>query len=369
MNAIVTTERAANDWTLRCAGRTGQSAPGRAPLAAPIEPKQLPEIRAEIVDWLQRYDNVSAHWASITPPYNEAGMYADAQRNARFLRQGDLYFVSRQMADEVLTAAAEMPGYFLRLDDPPAPSGLVVWERPVNEPRELNLLIGAPVIAASWGPHPAGVEVRFWVHQEDWIADTINAQERGDGRTLGPAEVAAARKSMRRDLPSRLIPATATVLCPGEQATWPSSALRRRDLVSPVHVDDETIMAVAMAVASEQALVATWKLMRQEIAVQEPVEPERAARKRIARISPQLPTEVRIVSLRRPAPALGASTAAGAGRKGRVYTHREDVRPHWRNVYCPSTGDHDRKWIAAYERGPVGAPKRQAAPLVSVLRR
>ena len=340
--------------------------PSRAPLAAPIDPKQLPEIRAEIVAWLQQ--GMSAeHWASVEAVSHQAAIDADARRYARFLGQAGLFFVNAEMTDEVIDAADAMPGYSVTRDDPPSPSGLVVWQHPVTQPALMTNLIGGPMIAASWSPHPQGFEVRLWTHQDDWIADEIYAQEHRQQRAL-PAQVATAlRQTLRRDIPVRLVPTTVTVLPPVNLERWPTSAARRLDAIRDGEGMDETLRAVRIAVAGERTLVATWKLMRQEIAAQERAQPERASCKRIARINPDLTTEVRIVSLRRPRPAPGTTT--GTGRTGRVYTDREDVRPHWKNVYHPSDGTHDRRWITSYERGPHDAPKKASGELVSVLRR
>lgn len=357
MNAIQTAPGAAPP--------DGSDGPVRAPLAEPLEPRRLPEIRAEIVQWLHDGAGVVGNWASITFPANEDTIRADALRNARFLRDGGLYLVSAEMTEEILEAAAAMPSYSLRRDDPPAPSGLVVWQHPVTSASPMTRLVGAPMIAASWGPHPQGFEVRLWAHRQDWIADAVLAQELYEGRRMSAAEVEKMRKILYRANPMGLVPATVTVLPPAELDEWPTSALRRRDLLAAGEEVDETIRAVHVAVEGERALVATWKLMRQEIAAHELVTAERSARKRIARISPQLPADVRVVSLRRPRPEAGTAT----GRRGRVYTEREDVAPHWKNVYFPSTGTHERKWISKYERGPKGAPKRTPAERVDVLRR
>lgn len=96
-------------------------------------------------------------------------------------------------------------------------------------------------------------------------------------------------------------------------------------------------------------LLSTWLLMRQPLAEDAAVQPDRAARKRLARAGHE-PAPVRVIELRRP------KTTSGHGDSDREYHHQWIVRGHWRQQWHPKRQVHRPVWIAPHIKGPEGAP-------------
>jgi hypothetical protein len=89
-------------------------------------------------------------------------------------------------------------------------------------------------------------------------------------------------------------------------------------------------------------------LLRQRVAEESTVMPDRAARRRYAREGKE-PPPVRVISIR------GAS-AHGGGDGSREYVHRWVVRGHWRRQWYRSIQAHRPIWITPYVKGPEDAP-------------
>lgn len=89
-------------------------------------------------------------------------------------------------------------------------------------------------------------------------------------------------------------------------------------------------------------------LLRQRIAEESTVMPDRAARRRMAREGRE-PAPVRVISLR-------GGSAHGGGDGSRAYVHRWMVRGHWRRQWYPSIGQHRPRWISPFIKGPDDAP-------------
>lgn len=89
-------------------------------------------------------------------------------------------------------------------------------------------------------------------------------------------------------------------------------------------------------------------LLRQRVAQETTVSPDRAARRRMAREGRE-PASVRVISIR------GAS-ASGGGDGSREYVHRWVVRGHWRRQWYPSIQQNRPIWITPYVKGPEDAP-------------
>ncbi|MFF4338118.1 hypothetical protein [[Kitasatospora] papulosa] len=98
------------------------------------------------------------------------------------------------------------------------------------------------------------------------------------------------------------------------------------------------------------ALRSMWLLMHQPLTEVVTVEPERSAATRLRKAGRE-PAAVRVIELRRPKNAGGAS-----GDSNREYHHQWIVRGHWRQQWYPARQVHRPVWIAPHVKGPDGAP-------------
>jgi hypothetical protein len=89
-------------------------------------------------------------------------------------------------------------------------------------------------------------------------------------------------------------------------------------------------------------------LLRQRVAEESTVMPDRAARRRMAREGKE-PPPVRVISIR-------GGSAHGGGDGSREYVHRWVVRGHWRRQWYRSIQAHRPVWITPYVKGPEDAP-------------
>jgi hypothetical protein len=95
--------------------------------------------------------------------------------------------------------------------------------------------------------------------------------------------------------------------------------------------------------------MAVWTMMRDYVQTQPAV--PRSARRRAARAGAPEPAPVRWVTLRR-----RRSSSTAKGTQDVHWQHQWLVSGHWRNQWYPSIQAHRPRWIAAYLKGPEGAP-------------
>lgn len=333
---------------------------------ATLTARQLPEIRAELTAWLADPNGGAHIWSRFSDGERADRERAAAGRSATHLRGAELYYVAEDLTALAAAAGASLPSYRLSEQDIPAASGLVVWQKPITERRELVEVTGCPVLAASWGPHRGGVEVRWWVHLDDWLEEIARPDPALGHDAMGRAEIAR----LRRENPAPLVSTFASHLRFGQHPSW----LRTDYDATPAderadHAQWQLDMAAysELTETAERTLVSTWLLMGQTLVREERERPPRSSERRIARLSPSLASEVRCVQLRRG--HADPDPKAEVGAHGRTRSHQWIVSGHWRNHWYPARGDHRPIWIAPHMKGPDGAPLLDPAKLVHVLRR
>jgi hypothetical protein len=91
---------------------------------------------------------------------------------------------------------------------------------------------------------------------------------------------------------------------------------------------------------------------------------DRHTRKRMAKQNTELPPILRVISLRR----MEQERPKGASHPV-DWQWKWEVRGHWRNQFCPSTGDHKPVFIEAYIKGPEEKPLKPPGLKLFVARR
>jgi hypothetical protein len=331
---------------------------------APVyEPRRVPQLAADLITWLASDQAADSEEEAQFNPEGATGPRCPTHRTAEFIRSGRLFAVSAQMTGTSVAAGGQLAAYHLDERTPPYPSGLVVWHEPITNEIPVQDDVHVPVIAASWGRYSRGFEVRFWTTREHVIEALATVYERTHRAT--PAEVRRLGDDARARFAAPLVPVSSSVLYIDDAPEWPCPPLTTR---APTGADVALYLVQYMSAmeSCERTLMATWMRMGEEVAVETREQADRAARKRIARLDPRLPSEVRLVTLRRVSEPLPAPTT---GQDRGPLTYRQPVSKHWKNVYFPSTGTHEYREIAGYKRGPKDAPERESATPVGVLRR
>lgn len=95
---------------------------------------------------------------------------------------------------------------------------------------------------------------------------------------------------------------------------------------------------------------AFFTLVSQRVATCDRRRPDRAARRRAARMG-MVSTDVQVIDLRRTEP-----TTKPSAENPVDWSHRWVVDGHWRNQYLPSSKAHRPTWIAPYVKGPDDKP-------------
>jgi hypothetical protein len=289
-----------------------------------IRPQDLPELRAEIVNYNESARGV-AYWgrrsfdpASYCPepdgtvlvvdPYPEVRRATECYR----LRDSELYFVSDDMTELAESAGRSLPKFQIEEHDVPSPHGFMVFAHPLHEILEEQDGTCAYIQAASWS-----VARNPQMGTSLWLSIYANLGHTPD---VG-ADMAAPKWWYAVD-------------CEWSFGTKDDRAYPEH---SPLSIWGPSV-------------IAAWLLMMQPLAVVSEVEPDRAARKRLHRIN-QDPAAVRVIELRRPKHSGGEP-----GESGREYHHRWITRGHWRQQWYATRQVHRPVWIAPHVKGPEGAP-------------
>lgn len=287
---------------------------------------RLPKIR----DSLQRLlaDPGSALRTSLTRSGDD-DTAAPLNHVARSLGVAELYWVAPGMAALSVGAAETIPQVCWTTGERPSAHGLLVFDGGIGTLDYQDTPI--PVDAVSWGPHPDGLLVSYYVARsrlDDRLADR--------GAQIDTTAVPP------------LVPISGeTLACEG----WQSAD----ELPGPAR----TVLTT---------LAAAWALMKQPTIIDRiPVEVERKVRAAYGRAGRGDP-EVTLVALRRQY-RLSGQPPLDPDQPGRHYKHRWIVRGHWRQqVYGPQRSLRRPTWIPSYVKGPEGADVLETAK-VNVWRR
>ncbi|MFD3336133.1 hypothetical protein ACFWV1_26320 [Streptomyces sp. NPDC058700] len=328
-----------------------------------IQARQLPEIRAELAQWLQDPGEHGGPetWARGFDPKTAARERQAAKDWALSLKAAELFYASADMTRLAVSAGMALPSYRLHPEDLPAPHGLLLWEEPATDAHDGTELVGAPIIGVTWAVHGGGVHIRTWAHREEWLTAMAKGDPRAGLEDLTPAEI----RLVRQQYPYPIVCLSGGHLPFGQVPGWLNMAPEDTSGMSLVELEDHARSSNRIEQA-ERALVVTWLLMGQSLAREESVQAPRSSAKHIARIDPNLLTAVRYVRLRHHSVPQQAGAGEGGGR---AYRHRWIVRGHWRNHYYPSRQTHRPIWIDQHIKGPDGAAILDPEKLVNVLRR
>jgi hypothetical protein len=260
----------------------------------------------------------------------------------RWVQIADLYYVTEPMSAVVRQAAESMPPYRFLKEDMPSPIGLVVWAAPIGK------------IDDAWIEHHADRRV----HEAVWFRAALWAPATTE---MGPGVQVSLFSDTDTLIDRGIAPDgyTDDQLARFKQALGPlayydEAALPYADLA------DHPIKNSAFA-----AVMTTWLIMGQRIAVVEHERLPRQMRRAAARAGEPEPT-VRTITLRRAAKP-GQADEDGQGPK-REFHHRWIVKGHWRQQWYASEQRHKPIYIADFVKGPEGAPMI-GGERVSVLRR
>jgi hypothetical protein len=277
-----------------------------------IRARDLPKVRDRT---LAHLEDPQADVRARTGAENQPSLDAAA----RHLRAAELYWVSPDMAALAMSAGEQLAAACWATADRPAGCGMIVFDGGVGQ---VDIGGGAspawvPIQACTWGPAEGGCEV--WLYNaRSWFADLV--AERG-------AELVMERVPPLMPLHSLVLPVD-----------------------GPVPFAD----LPATAVPVMQALAASWLLMQQpQLTDRTQVRPDKSVRKAYARLGRPDP-DVTVVDLRRQYVPDNQDHDAGEGRR---YRHRWVVSGHWRQQPVgPERAQRRQTWIAAYVKGPDGAP-------------
>lgn len=279
------------------------------------------------------------------------------------LAAAELFYVTEDMTELTMQAAAAKPSYQIYADKLPAPVGFVVYGKPFcTVPPQAGLAPGQRVelAAALWAPvpdvggGPGGPQPGIMVvtlQDTDVLLWTQPVTELS--RAATPSALRSVLEGMRRQYGP--IAYHEEYPLPYGDRPW----------------DEEGVVIGNAAVAS---LMTTWTLMGQRITEVAPAQMPRHVRKQAARQGRPEPT-VRLVDLRhrRRGDVLPADEQVERdGEPTRKYTKRWVVKGYgyWRNTWYPSKQRHEEQfvWVPEYMKGPEGAPL-VGGERVNVLRR
>lgn len=275
-----------------------------------IRPRDLPKRRNQLLQHLT--DSSSALSRVSGPP--EGQSLDDVVRQ---VRAAELYWVAADMAALAMSAGESLNEARWGPDVRPAPCGLALFDGGIGSyPKPLRG-VDLPVDACSWGPAVGGCLVVFYSTRRR----VMEAGATADPATLPP-----------------LIPYASTVLPVGGPVPLDEAAAR----------DDVPVPVIA-------ALAASWLLMQQPtLAERASVRPDKSTRATTQRLGMGDP-EVSVVDLRRLYRPDDREEDGEEG--GRRFRHRWVVSGHWRDqAYGPDRALRRQTWIAAYVKGPDGAP-------------
>lgn len=253
----------------------------------------------------------------------------------RWTRAAELYYVTPAMCAVVEQAAKSMPPYRLTHDDLPSTSGLLIWGEPPVVEQHTTEEISVPDTCATRGMLWSVAFDQSWgyVVIVNILADTDILLRSGAYAEYRGTAV----DGLGRDLLDRMIaemgPLSIVDSFPLVYADRPEHKVSYRDVA---------------------AVLSTWLLMGQRIAVTTTERADRPYRRQMAREGKPEPL-VRSITLRR------ASTATVSDHDGqgptREYHHQWIVSGHWRNARV-GEGRTGRRivWVTEHIKGPEGAP-------------
>ena len=260
----------------------------------------------------------------------------------RWLRGAGLFFVSDEMTAMCSEAAHTMPVYNLRPDDVPTNEdgdkiGFMVWGAPVVE-MDAARAWSLPEQGEAW----CDLRAVLWAPCETVVGPGVLVTLWADTARLLSSPRYQAHEV---EQPGFIGNIGATL--------GPLACFDAVPLPYGIGVDRVAQQQIKVLYQPIAAVLSTWLIMRQRIAV---TTRERADR----------PVRLEYRAARRPEPSVRHITlrrtytvdepSAEPKRPGRVYHHRWPVVGHWRFLDRERYPDKTPTWVAPCERGPKGAP-------------
>ncbi|WP_331773251.1 hypothetical protein OG948_58650 (plasmid) [Embleya sp. NBC_00888] len=305
--------------------------------------QDVPELQAEMAAWAH---DTTGHGATgyFTTLFTAAGIHrlptgpafaghtvpaSVARHLADTLDLAEAFYVTADMTALAHHAARSLTDYTFTVEDLPAPAGLLVFQDPPDDSDRNG--VRRPVHAITWGPQRGTTAVDYWTRHYTAMYPVPHTDTRPRPHPTRPEH--------------RLHP----VHTPHHHDFALSAALHPGSPVDAAFGDHNA--------HTLRLLAATWLLMGQTIATHTTRDIPRAARRRIARLTPRTPARVRVIELRH---ARTSGDGAEENTPGtRAYQHRWVVRGHWRRYRAPRFSDEVRArpiWIGDHIAGPPTAP-------------
>lgn len=332
-------------------------------------PRNMPDERVRLRDWCANW--LAPHLTSllgmdilkdVTDTGNESVLVPDdllgrphteigeelARRERQRVEKAELYFVTRDMTAVAIGAGRQLPAYDLDYRHLPSPYGFLIWQAPIAVAAQSGEFptITAPIdiVAATWGVVPDGVWVTFWTSAEQVYAAGANVFASAAQMEKIRVSQGSPELIFERELSMQF-----------GACEWEEIGLTRKGILKVVEEVDLAAPDVADTAHLRGTILATWKLMSQKISLTRRVEPSRQRRRALTRMKDPLPSDVRLVALRRSDSYDQKDVPRDSG-SGWHYSHRFRVSGHWRNQYYPSTENHEQIYISDYIKGPEGTP-------------
>lgn len=297
-----------------------------------LEAREMPEVRRKMLNYFSSdfgehmIDSYYHHKGGTSPSFPDPD--EDTYQQLKQIRditwkEADLFHVNEDMSFLADAAGATLPGFTLTGDDTPAPVGVCYFERPVHVTHDgmrTSLLTWQAVIHPETGHLGIYIEeyAEFPVRQLTWTPKP--------GAVLPPFILVFDTTLWGGDVDELHVEATKQEV---------------QDMQKGGNINGHVILT----------LIATWMLMKQEVATVEH-EPLSRHQKRQATHGNRSASAVRVITLRRTSHAAGGRDADS----GRRHVHRWVVKGHWRNQWYPSQKRHVPIWITPYVKGPDDAP-------------
>ncbi|MFJ1667411.1 hypothetical protein ACIOK4_13680 [Streptomyces bottropensis] len=288
--------------------------------------RQRLQVGSQAIAEMHRDDTVVADWFGLN-----AEQVADTETAK--LEHSVLFHVSREMTELAAEAARTLPAFGADGQDFPAEVGLLFFNG------------GVP---ASWGGYIVHIHAASWQVLEGCVQfafflDTASILSIIEGKEDYLRQAFRVDASSADGLWFNDVTRSLLMFCEGVDD---DQADRLRDQAGevPGPKGEAGVTSTGLHVLRSALL-----LMQQPLADTSEAQPDRAARKRLARAG-RKPAPVRVIELRRP------KNTGGHGDSDREYHHQWIVRGHWRQHWHPKRQVHRPVWIAPHIKGPEGAP-------------
>jgi hypothetical protein len=302
------------------------------PFLLSLRPADVAHLRRQLRDWWSRPGEwqlrLAAQGRRCLPGW-DGTMGEDAMASQYWMagtfREAELYWVSPEMCDVLISLAGSIPDC---LPQPPVDQAFVVFAKSIPG---TDAETGEDIFTSAflWG------EVQMFgvgpcLVMESYAWRDLVASYNGLPEKL--------QERYRQCIPTRLMPTGGS--------EWPYQSMTS-DFTS---LGDEAGTVMTTSMIEDRRLLATfWALCSQKIAVETRERPSRQFQRQTHREGHKL-DEIRVINLREP-----TRTTEPVG--GEVeWSHRWIVGSHWRNQWYPSKGQHAPKLIEAYVKGPEDKP-------------